>query len=209
MNKLFSLLFVMILTTGAAEIQEDKFRSRVSDQYQLTVIEVDPEEYCFKLSNQLTCNLLNQNLETDILPEIGDSVELHPMLRYYGLGATHIEYGELGVFLNRGIQLPEKPIVVWVSGESACPLFVRSEKSWQAGVYKEVFVLSDGSGWMRKEEEKTLFVSGDRIIVAKGDQDEYHLINLDKSFRFELSDGLKVGTLAYEPVEPFNKSTKE
>lgn len=199
----------MILTTVAAETEEEIFRSRVSEQqYQLTVTEVDPEEYCFKLSNQLICNLLNQNLETDILPEIGDSVELHPILRYYGLGATHIEYGELGVFLNRGIQLPEKPIVVWVSGESACPLFVRSEKVWQADAHKEVFVLSDGSRWMRKEEEKTLFVSGDRIIVAKGDQkghqNEYHLINLDKSFRFERSDGLKVGTLAYEEVEPFH-----
>jgi len=199
----------MILTTVAAETEEEIFRSRVSEQqYQLTVTEVDPEEYCFKLSNQLICNLLNQNLETDILPEIGDSVELHPILRYYGLGATHIEYGELGVFLNRGIQLSEKPIVVWVSGESACPLFVRSEKVWQADAHKEVFVLSDGSRWMRKEEEKTLFVSGDRIIVAKGDQkghqNEYHLINLDKSFRFERSDGLKVGTLAYEEVEPFH-----
>lgn len=205
--KFFSLLFMVVFATLAAETQEEKFRSKISEQYRLTVTEVDPKEYCFTLSNQLICNLPNTIWKTDTLPKVGDSVALRPIFRYYGHGATHIELGELGVFIrNPGRQLSDEANVnVWVSGEFACPLLVRTESG---DVYKEVMVLSDGSGWIRKREDKSVFTPGDRIIVTEFDQNEYLLINLDKSFRYELSDGGKVGMLAYEEVEPFYTSLR-
>ncbi|HEX2579691.1 MAG TPA: hypothetical protein VHK67_04740 [Rhabdochlamydiaceae bacterium] len=210
--KLFSLLLMVVFAVLSAEAQEDEFRSKVSNQYQLTVTEVDPKELCFKLSNQMICNIPFKNRAIKIFPKVGDSVGFYPIFTYYDRYATHIEHGGLSVsFRSPDTQLQEN-IKVWVSGKFACPVVVRrdsivTERDGLRDVYKEVLVLSDGSAWIRNEEKTGLYAPGDRIIVTVLGQNGYLLINLDKSSQIDEDDGWAWVTLAFEKVEPFDLST--
>ncbi len=218
--KLFSLMLVLIFSMVSAdpETGEDKFLSSIHEKYVLTVTEVDPELHCFKLSNKLVCNILKKNWATDALPEVGDIVCLNPIMRLHSHRSTHIEQGELSVDI-RGPdgRLPSKGKVdVWISGESDYQVFfvdyslVCIYSGWLSNDHEQVFLLSDRSGWARTSKETHVFASGDRIIVCKNSQNQYMLIDLDKS-HFLISGGKPFGMLAHEKVVPYNPSkiTKE
>ncbi|HEY5234613.1 MAG TPA: hypothetical protein VIJ14_00425, partial [Rhabdochlamydiaceae bacterium] len=210
---------VFSAVSADTETDEDKFRSWVFEKYRLSVTEVDPEHHCFKLSNKLVYNIPKKNWGADALPEVGDRVALTPIVRLHSHRSSHTEQGELSVDI-RGPdgQLPSKGNVnVWISGESEYQLYfvgvnsVYIEWSWWNDIYKEVIVLSDGSGWIRTREDESKFSPGDRIIVSKLSDKEYILIDLDQNIHSKVSAGKTFGMLAFEKVEPFNrkKVTKE
>ncbi len=219
--KRFSLLFLFFSSAvfADAEMDEEKFRLAVLERYRLSVTEVDPEMHCFRLSNKLVCNIPKKDWGTDAFPAVGDKVALFPIVRLQSHRSSHIEQGELFVDI-RGPdgKLPSKGNVnVWISDESEYQLYffgseaVYSEWGWWKDIYKEVIVLSDGSGWLRAGMNESKFSPGDRIIVSKLNNKEYILIDLDQNINTTVSAGKTFGMLAFEKVEPFNrlKTTKE
>jgi hypothetical protein len=218
--KLFSLLSVLIFSMVSADTDTelDKFRSSISDKYQLTITEVDPELHCFRLSNKLVCNVPKKNWETEALPEVGDKVLLTPIIRLHSR-STHTEQGELSVEIigSDGEMPPKGKVNVWISGESEYQLYfvgsdrVCTESGWLSSTTKDVLILSDASIWSMKSGKKNDFTPGDRIIVSKCSENEYILVDLDQSFRLKGSNMQAFGMLAHEIVEPFNSSkiTKE
>ena len=218
--KLFSLMLVLIFSRVSADPKagEDKFRSKIFEKYVLTVTDVDPELHCFRLSNKLVCNILKKNWETDALPEVGDIVCLNSILRLHGHRSSHIEQGELRVDIRwPDGRLPSKGEVdVWISGESEYQVFfvdcilVCIYSGWFSDANYGIFILSDTSGWAKTSKEPHVFSPGDRIIVGVNSQNEYILIDLDKSF-FHINAGKTFGKLAFEKVVPLNPSkiTKE
>jgi len=201
--KFFSLLFTVVFAVLTAEsaTDENQFLSKVKEKYRLTVTEVDPEHHCFKLSNKLICNLTKGRLKTDALPVVGDAVLLWSITRSYDRRLSHIEQGELAVFIKGGEgELPTKSIInVWISCEDEYPVFL-----YDSDPDQERFILSDASEWIRKSKEPTVFAPKDRIIISRLNDAEFLLINMDKNTLVNLHGGKTGIKLAYEIVEPFN-----
>ncbi|HEX4839225.1 MAG TPA: hypothetical protein VFU89_02145 [Rhabdochlamydiaceae bacterium] len=214
MLKFFSLFFMVVFVSLAAEsaTDENQFLSTVKEKYQLTVTEVDPEHHCFKLSNKLICNLTKRRLKADALPVVGDVIRLCPMSRSCDRRLSHIEQGELTVFIKSEDVIPTKSIIgVWISGEDEYPMVlhdvVRINSGGESGADQELVILSDRSGWIRKSKEPTVFAPGDRIIIStvRGvDDPEFLLINMDKNALLKLNDGKTAIGFACEAVVPFN-----
>ncbi|HEX4840013.1 MAG TPA: hypothetical protein VFU89_06190, partial [Rhabdochlamydiaceae bacterium] len=190
MLKFFSLLFTVVFAILAAEsaTDENQFLSTVKEKYRLTVTEVDPEHHCFKLSNKLICNLTKRRLEADTLPVVGDVVRLYPTSRFCDRRLSHIEQGELTVFIKSEGSMPNESIInVWISGEDEYPVSLyyvaRINPREESSADQERVILSDGSTWIRTSKEPTVFASGDRIIIcsARVDDSQFFLINMDKN----------------------------
>jgi len=117
--KFFSFFLMVVFAPLAAEsaTDENQFLSKVKENYRLTVTEVDPEHHCFKLSNKVICNLTKGRLKIDALPAVGDAVVLFPISRSYDRRLSHIEQGDLAVFIKGDNEMPTKSIFnVWISG---------------------------------------------------------------------------------------------
>jgi len=214
MVKFFSLLLMVVFGVLAAEPEtaEDNVLSRIKEKYRLTVTEVDPEHQCFKLSNKLICNITKKRLGIDVLPKVGNTVILFSISRPYGRRLAHIEDGELGVFVEDSGEMPDKRFInVWISGESEYPMILYAAGSLKdtgeegaSDSDEEIFVLSDASKWIRKSKETTVFSRGDQVVVSHFHDEEFSLINLDKSILFDHGGKQTFGRLAAEIVVPFN-----
>lgn len=223
--KLFSLLFLFLVSTVSADTEAEEDMLFVNQRYRLTVTKVDPEFHCFSLTNKLVCNIPKKNWETDALPEVVDEIFIMPFPRVHDHRSSHVETGELlvGIRDPQTKLLAKKPITVWISDESEYQLwFVRSEwhvtepaSGWLSpAVYTEFMVLSDGYRWVRKQEKATVFEPGDRIIVGKVSEEKYLLIDLDTISPITtngVGKGKKLIQLAHEKVDPLytQKVTKE
>ena len=210
MLKFFSLFFMVVFAPLVAEsaTDENQFLSKMEEKYRLTVTEVDAEHHCFKLSNKLICNLTKGRLKIDALPVVGDVVRLFPTLRSYDRRLSHIEQGELTVFIKSEDVIPTKSIInVWISGEDEYPVVLSRIESinpgGESGADQGVFMLSDGSMWIRKSKEPTVFAPGDRIIICFVDHSEFLLINMDKNKLLNFSGGKTAVQFADEIVVPF------
>ncbi|HEX4840012.1 MAG TPA: hypothetical protein VFU89_06185 [Rhabdochlamydiaceae bacterium] len=209
--KFFSLLFAVVFVPLAAEsaTDENQFLSMVKEKYRLTVTEVDPEHHCFKLSNKLICNLTKRRLKADALPVVGDVVMLYPMPRSYDRRLSHIEQGELAVFIKDKDGMLDKQIInVWISGEDEYPVFLLTavpiNPEGGSDTEHAVFRLSDGSMWVRKSKGPTVFAREDRIIISHVMGAEFFLTNIDKNALLNLSGGKIAVEFAWEAVVPLN-----
>jgi|GEM_PF-789879 len=221
MLKFFSLFFMVVfapllaldMPLAVSETVEDVIQLKCKEKYRLTVTEIDPEHQCFKLSNNLICNIPKKNWERDSLPAVGDEITLVPISRIHSRELTHIEQGELRVH-NRSSN-GRQDIDVWISSESEYPLFISRHESvciaqgWFSNTDEEVFTLTDGSSWIKNSKVRSVFSEGDRIIVCCYKGNKYLLINLDKSFQSNIREKKQFRQLAYQIVEPFNFKKNE
>ncbi|HEX4839224.1 MAG TPA: hypothetical protein VFU89_02140 [Rhabdochlamydiaceae bacterium] len=214
MLKFFLLFFMIVFVSlAASETVENEIQLRCKEKYRLTVTEIDPEHQCFKLSNQLICNIPKKNWGMDSLPAVGDEIALVPIRRIYNRGLTHVEQGELRVH-NRSSN-GGQDIDVWISSESEYPLFISRQESvciaegWFSNTDEEVFTLTDGSSWIKNSKVRSLFSEGDRIIVSCYQGNKYLLINLDKNFQSNIREKKQLRQLTYQIVEPFSSKKNE
>jgi hypothetical protein len=176
---------MFLLSTVFAETKTDL------DKYRLFVAKVDPEFHCFALSNNMVFNIPKKNWKTESLPEVGTEVYLKPTIRML---EGRSSYKEEGDFVVKFSQDPmKKPVTAWMTKDSEqyCLSFVSSESVctqsaiWiTRGVYQNVLVLSDGSKWLMPKDDEVEFTPGDRIMVSKIQEDDYMIIDIDRSMFF-------------------------
>jgi hypothetical protein len=208
--KYFSLLFVFIFSLVSAEIKED--------QYRLNVTMVDPELHCFALSNNMICNTLKKNWETETLPEVGTEVYIKATARIISDSKNE---GEVDVVYSQ--DPAKRPFGVWITPESKQNglSFAASESVCTAPAgwifseeYRDVILLSDGSQWIKESAGKTVFGPGSRVVVSKQKDGGYSIIDLDASSyvcKCRASKVARKGKIStwhrYERVKPYVPET--
>ncbi len=208
--KHFFLLFVFVFSMASAETNEDKYR--------LYVTMVDPELHCFALSNNMICNTLKKNWETETLPEVGTEVYIKATAKIISDSKNE---GEVDVGYSQ--DSAKKPFSVWITPESKQNglLFVASESvctepaGWIfSAQYRDALLLSDGSQWIKENDGKTVFGPESRVVVSKQKDGGYSIIDLDKSAfscKCMASKAAKNGKILswhrYERIKPYLPET--
>jgi len=189
------------------------------EKYRLYVTKVDPEFLCFELSNNLVFNIPKKNWENNTLPEVGTQVHIFPIYRLVRGRSLSIEDGEFAVVYSED---PEKKSIVWMPKESEqyCLSYVSSEPlctqpgGWiYTAEYKEVVLLSDGSKWVMVEDALSKFKPGDRVIVSRSKEDNYVIVNIDRTIYISKGEVSTKAITFYEArhVNPYRpeEMTKE
>lgn len=179
--KLFSLLLMAVFSAVFADSTVDL------EKYRLTVTEIDPEFHCFRLSNHMIFNIPKKNWEKVELLEVGTEVYLKPIGRKV-TSRLSCEEGNLCVCFSKNPK--KKCMLVWMPKESEehCLTYVSSElictapSGWfSSQEYRYVMTLSDQSKWVMKRDGESNFRLGERVIVSRGKEDEFYLINIDRT----------------------------
>ncbi len=185
MVKLFSLC-VMFLFSSVFAVGEASLVGL--EKYRLYVTKVDPEFHCFALSNNLVCQTLKKNWETETLPEVGAQVYITNCVSMIDNRVSDKDVAEFEIGYTEN---PEKKLIgvrifqdskqyglSIISTESVCT----APDGWIfSAEYKDVILLSDGSQWMKEKAGKTVFCSESRVVVSRQKEGGYSILDLDQS----------------------------
>lgn len=208
MTKIMKLFFLMLMFVAF-----DLFGigdNADLEKYRLYVTMVDPEFHCFALSNNLVFHIPKKNWETDCLPSVGSEVYIESLPRIIE-GSSYDEQGDFNVFSSD--QKKPNPVLLTKDSAQYCLLSYDSFEqicSQPAGwivraFYQNILTLSDGSKWVRMYDGPDTsineeFIQGDRIILSKLKDDEYVIINIDRT-RFIISKYEMYRTTVVKPYD--------